>query len=168
MKNLPSISEHIDEKVINKVIQNRLLEKNFINNLNIKTTNYKSIKSKIEIESNKNLIPGLLKTCTLGYDGKGQFKIDSINDLKDLNLETDVFLGIRPEHINTNGDGEIKLDIKVDLVENLGFEKIIYAKFKGQEIRIKTSNNISQNLQRISFQKNKIFLFDNNKKRFNI
>ena len=73
---------------INKVIQNRLLEKNFINNLNIKTTSYRSIKSKIEIESNKNLIPGLLKTCTLGYDGKGQFKTDSINDLKNLNLET--------------------------------------------------------------------------------
>ena len=92
--------------------------------------------------------------------------IDSI--LKELNLETDVYLGIRPEHINTNGDGEIKLDIKVDLIENLGFEKIIYATFKGQEIRIKTSNNISQNLQQISFQKNKIFLFDNNKKRFQI
>ena len=88
--------------------------------------------------------------------------------LKELNLETDVYLGIRPEHINTNGDGEIKLDIKVDLIENLGFEKIIYATFKGQEIRIKTSNNISQNLQQISFQKNKIFLFDNNKKRFKI
>ena len=88
--------------------------------------------------------------------------------LKELNLETDVYLGIRPEHINTNGDGEIKLDIKVDLIENLGFEKIIYATFKGQEIRIKTSNNISQNLQQISFQKKKIFLFDNNKKRFQI
>ena len=92
--------------------------------------------------------------------------IDSV--LKELNLETDVYLGIRPEHINTNGDGEIKLDIKVDLIENLGFEKIIYATFKGQEIRIKTSNNISQNLQQISFQKKKIFLFDNNKKRFQI
>ena len=92
--------------------------------------------------------------------------IDSV--LKELNLETDVYLGIRPEHINTNGDGEIKLDIKVDLIENLGFEKIIYATFKGQEIRIKTSNNISQNLKQISFQKNKIFLFDNNKKRFQI
>ena len=92
--------------------------------------------------------------------------IDSV--LKELNLETDVYLGIRPEHINTNGDGEIKLDIKVDLIENLGFEKIIYATFKGQEIRIKTSNNISQNLQQISFQKSKIFLFDKNKKRFQI
>ena len=88
--------------------------------------------------------------------------------LKELNLETDAYLGIRPEHINTNGDGEIKLDIKVDLIENLGFEKIIYATFKGQEIRIKTSNNISQNLQQISFQKSKIFLFDKNKKRFQI
>ena len=92
--------------------------------------------------------------------------IDSV--LKELNLETDVYLGIRPEHINTNGDGEIKLDIKVDLIENLGFEKIIYATFKGQEIRIKTSNNISQNLKQISFQKSKIFLFDKNKKRFQI
>ena len=78
--------------------------------------------------------------------------------LKELNLETDAYLGIRPEHINTNGDGEIKLDIKVDLIENLGFEKIIYATFKGQEIRIKTSNNISQNLQQISFQKKDFFI----------
>ena len=88
--------------------------------------------------------------------------------LKDLNLEEVAYLGIRPEHIYTNGDGEIKLDIKVELIENLGFEKIIYATFKGQELRIKTSDNISQNLKQISFQKNKIFLFDNNKKRSKI
>ena len=88
--------------------------------------------------------------------------------LKDLNLEAVAYLGIRPEHIYTNGDGEIKLDIKVELIENLGFEKIIYATFKGQELRIKTSDNISQNLKQISFQKNKIFLFDNNKKRSKI
>ncbi len=29
-----------------------------------------------DIKINDGLIPGLLKTCTLGYDGKGQFKID--------------------------------------------------------------------------------------------
>ena len=86
--------------------------------------------------------------------------------LKNLNLKSDTYLGIRPEHIHTNGDGEIKLDIKVDLIENLGSEKIIYATFKGQELRIKTSDNISQNLKQISFSKNKIFLFDNNKKRY--
>ena len=88
--------------------------------------------------------------------------------LKNLKLNSDTYLGIRPEHIRTNGDGEIKLDIKVDLIENLGSEKIIYVTFKGQELRIKTSDNISQNLKQISFSKNKIFLFDNNKKRYHI
>ena len=88
--------------------------------------------------------------------------------LKNLNLKPETYLGIRPEHILANGNGEIKLDIKVDLIENLGFEKIIYATFKGQELRIKTSDNISQNLKQISFSKNKIFLFDNNKKRYSI
>lgn len=88
--------------------------------------------------------------------------------LNNLNLKSGTYLGIRPEHIHTNGDGEIKLDIKVDLIENLGSEKIIYATFKGQELRIKTSDNISQNLNQISFSKNKIFLFDNNKKRYHI
>ena len=88
--------------------------------------------------------------------------------LKNLNLKPETYLGIRPEHILANGNGEIKLDIKVDLIENLGFEKIIYATFKGQELRIKTSDNISKNLKQISFSKNKIFLFDNNKKRYRI
>ena len=88
--------------------------------------------------------------------------------LKNLNLKPETYLGIRPEHILANGNGEIKLDIKVDLIENLGFEKIIYATYKGQELRIKTSDNISQNLKQISFSKNKIFLFDNNKKRYRI
>ena len=60
---------------INKIIQNRLFEKNFVNDLGIKTTKYKYIKDEIAIKQNKDLIPGLLKTCTLGYDGKGQYKI---------------------------------------------------------------------------------------------
>ena len=72
---------------INKIIQNRFFEKNFINKLNIKTTDYKFIKNKSEITQNKPLIPGLLKTCTLGYDGKGQFKLNSVNDLNDLAID---------------------------------------------------------------------------------
>ena len=72
---------------INKIIQNRFFEKNFINELNIKTTDYKFIKNKSEIIENKTLIPGLLKTCTLGYDGKGQFKLNSVNDLNDLVID---------------------------------------------------------------------------------
>ena len=72
---------------INKIIQNRLYEKDFINKLNIRTTQYTSIKKKTEINSYKGFIPGLLKTTTLGYDGKGQYLINSIDDLNDLNID---------------------------------------------------------------------------------
>ena len=72
---------------INKIVQNRLSEKDFINKLNIRTTQYVPIKSEPEIDANQNLLPGILKTTTLGYDGKGQFRINTIKDLKDLNID---------------------------------------------------------------------------------
>ena len=71
---------------VNKIIQNRLFEKNFINKLNIRTTLYTSVKKESEIFENQNFLPGILKTCTLGYDGKGQYKINSIEDLKNLTI----------------------------------------------------------------------------------
>ena len=70
-----------------KIIQNRLLEKDFINKLNIKTTQYASVKNENDILKNQNFLPAILKTCTLGYDGKGQYKIDSIEDLKSLKID---------------------------------------------------------------------------------
>jgi 5-(carboxyamino)imidazole ribonucleotide synthase len=33
------------------------------------------------------LLPGILKTCTLGYDGKGQYKINSLNEISNLNID---------------------------------------------------------------------------------
>ena len=68
---------------INNLIQNRLTEKDFLNNNNIRTTNYALIKNKDEIKYNENLLPGLLKTTTLGYDGKGQFKLNSLSDINE-------------------------------------------------------------------------------------
>ena len=70
-----------------KIIQNRLLEKDFINKLSIKTTQYASVKNENSILKNQNFLPAILKTCTLGYDGKGQYKIDSIEDLKSLKID---------------------------------------------------------------------------------
>tara|TARA_Y100001949_G_scaffold52564_1_gene44286 strand:+ start:132 stop:1178 length:1047 start_codon:yes stop_codon:yes gene_type:complete len=70
-----------------KIIQNRLLEKDFINKLNIKTTQYASVKNENSILKNQNFLPSILKTCTLGYDGKGQYKISSIEDLKSLKID---------------------------------------------------------------------------------
>ena len=71
---------------INQLIQNRYTEKDFLNKNDIRTTRYALIKNEDEIKINQNLIPGILKTCTLGYDGKGQFKI---NSLKEINQNID-------------------------------------------------------------------------------
>jgi len=71
----------------NKIVQNRLTEKDFVNKLNIRTTQYTSINNEKDIFLNENLIPGLLKTCTLGYDGKGQYKINSVEDIKNENID---------------------------------------------------------------------------------
>ena len=72
---------------VNKIIQHRLAEKDFINKLNIRTTRYVSIEKRSEIESVQDMLPGLLKTTTLGYDGKGQYLIQKIEDLETLNID---------------------------------------------------------------------------------
>ena len=88
-ENIPySILKKINEKItvlpnpeINKLVQNRLTEKNFLNKNNINTTAYVPIESSSKIEEHTNLLPGLLKTTTLGYDGKGQYEINTLDDV---------------------------------------------------------------------------------------
>ena len=67
---------------INQKIQNRKLEKIFINNLGIKTTEWIFIESADDIKKNDKLLPGILKSNTLGYDGHGQYIINSLDDVK--------------------------------------------------------------------------------------
>ena len=71
---------------VNRLIQHRLAEKDFINNLNLRTTRYASIEKKSDMETLKDFFPGILKTTTMGYDGKGQYPIKDLNDLNKLNL----------------------------------------------------------------------------------
>jgi 5-(carboxyamino)imidazole ribonucleotide synthase len=72
---------------VNRLIQHRLAEKDFVNNINIRTTRYALIEKKSEIDSLKDLLPGILKTTTLGYDGKGQYPINSVKEFNSLNLD---------------------------------------------------------------------------------
>ena len=67
---------------INKIAQNRKLEKTFLNGLGINTTDWTSINSAEDIKKNQHLLPGILKSNTLGYDGKGQFVLNSLDDIK--------------------------------------------------------------------------------------
>ena len=83
LEKISSITKVHPDPNINKIVQNRFTEKNFLKTLGITTTSYTFIKSKIDIEKNQNLLPGILKTCTLGYDGKGQHVLNSMKDVKE-------------------------------------------------------------------------------------
>ena len=72
---------------VNRLIQHRLAEKDFVNKLNIRTTRYVSIEKKSDVDTLKDFLPGILKTTTMGYDGKGQYPIKKIEDLELINID---------------------------------------------------------------------------------
>ena len=87
LNEINKIKKVIPKPSINKLIQHRLSEKDFINKLNIRTTKYASVERKTDIEALGDFLPGILKTTTLGYDGKGQYRIKSKQDLNSLNID---------------------------------------------------------------------------------
>ena len=72
---------------VNRIIQHRLAEKDFVNKLNIRTTRYVSMEKKSEIDMLEDFLPGILKTTTMGYDGKGQYPIKRSEDIHSLKID---------------------------------------------------------------------------------
>ena len=72
---------------VNRLIQHRLAEKDFINKLNIRTTRYAHVEDKKDLLPLKDFLPGILKTTTMGYDGKGQYPIKNLDEIEALNID---------------------------------------------------------------------------------
>tara|TARA_B100001769_G_scaffold177018_1_gene139656 strand:+ start:745 stop:1791 length:1047 start_codon:yes stop_codon:yes gene_type:complete len=72
---------------INRLIQHRLAEKDFVNKLNIRTTRYVSVGKKSDLDSLDDFLPGILKTTTMGYDGKGQYLIKNLDEINNLKID---------------------------------------------------------------------------------
>jgi len=85
--------------------------------------------------------------------------------LEKLNFsKKEYYLGIRPEHFSVSENNEYSFNPKVDLIENLGNEKIAYIKIDQHEISVKIlSKNTIEN--KIGFNSKDIFVFDENGKR---
>tara|TARA_B100000941_G_C28479456_1_gene541224 strand:+ start:60 stop:1103 length:1044 start_codon:yes stop_codon:yes gene_type:complete len=82
LKEIDKEKKVLPKPEIIKIIQNRKSEKTFINDLGVKTTKWAFIERAEDVKKNENLLPGILKTNTLGYDGHGQFVLNSLSDLK--------------------------------------------------------------------------------------
>ena len=85
-----------------------------------------------------------------------EIKIDGINFTK-----KNYYFGIRPEHFEVSDNSEYKFNPKIELIENLGNEKIAYIKIDNHDISAKIS---SQNTigNQIGFSSKNIFVFDEN------
>ena len=65
------------------VAQNRMLEKSYIRRAGLPTAPYAEIRSAADITPDcAALLPGIVKTATLGYDGKGQIRASSLKDVQ--------------------------------------------------------------------------------------
>jgi 5-(carboxyamino)imidazole ribonucleotide synthase len=64
-----------------KIAQHRILEKNFLNSIGIKTAEYAEVFALEDLQENlKKFGKAILKTATMGYDGKGQFVLNDADD----------------------------------------------------------------------------------------
>jgi len=68
-----------------KTTQHRILEKDFLNSIDIKTADYAEIKSHEDLLKNlEKFGTSILKTATMGYDGKGQFVFRGVEQAEEI------------------------------------------------------------------------------------
>ena len=161
-ENIPfKILEHISKfkpvlpnPAISQIVQNRFTEQKFIRNtagvfneLEIKTTNYALIKEKSDILKNEDLLPGILKTCTLGYDGKGQFVINNKEEVDKLEID------FNKEHV-LEKKINLKKEISIVITRFLNNDCLIYEPFENFHVdQILNKSFIPADITKDTFEK---------------
>lgn len=66
-----------------RVSQDRIIEKDFLTSLSLKTAPYAAVNSEDDLRAAAEVVglPAILKTCRLGYDGKGQARLTNEDDI---------------------------------------------------------------------------------------
>ncbi len=114
-ENIPDKTIRILEDIVNvrpshkslHIAQNRLREKSFFGEIGVPTTNFSAVTSIETLKSAYKKLgndKALLKTCELGYDGKGQIVIHNENeleqawqDINNLDCILEDFIGFQKE-----------------------------------------------------------------------
>jgi len=124
----------LPKPTVNQIVQNRFTEKKFIlntaevfNELGIKTADYALIREKSDILKNEGLLPGILKTCTLGYDGKGQFIINNTEEVNKLEIDFDKEYILEKKII-------LKKEISIIVTRFLNNECLIFDPFENYHV----------------------------------
>ncbi|MDB2414314.1 5-(carboxyamino)imidazole ribonucleotide synthase [Rickettsiales bacterium] len=86
IKAIESVAEVRPGSNVLKASRNRVREKDFLNNIGVKTAPYKKIESFADLQNGVSEIGPkcILKTAELGYDGKGQYRINPETQLDEI------------------------------------------------------------------------------------
>lgn len=83
-----------------EIAQHRLKEKNFVRSLGIKTADFREVtNAKMLAQAVNDLGPVILKTVTEGYDGKGQWRLESPAEAASIWKASGLKLGIAEKRI---------------------------------------------------------------------
>ena len=91
-ENVPEIGLNVSElqakmrpsRNVLRTSRDRILEKSFLNSIGVPTAAWKAITSSQDLAGSSfpGISPGILKTATLGYDGKGQARVSNPSELE--------------------------------------------------------------------------------------
>jgi len=141
-----------------RIIQNKGLQKDFYRDNNIPTAKYKRHKNTNELKNAKLDFPCIWKAETLGYDGNGVKKLNSKEDLKNLQdvpCIIEEFVPFTKELsviVARNKDGEIKTFPTVEMEFNPKNNQVAFV-FCPAEI----AKEIDDKAQKIALQTAKAF-----------
>ena len=91
-----------------------------------------------------------------------RIEVDNLikNKFNDLKIKKSKhFVGIRPEHLKVNQNTQFTFNPEIELIENLGNEKIVYMKKDEHQLSAKIPSNVEIG-NSIGFDINDIFIFD--------
>jgi len=105
------------------------------------------ISNQSDIINNKNLLPGLLKTCTLGYDGKGQFVLNNEEEARELKIDFDKEY-ILEKKVN------LKKEISVVITRFLNNDFVVYEPIENLHInQMLSRSTIPADIDKVIFEK---------------
>jgi len=159
-----------------KITQNRILEKNFLNENQIKTAEYKVINNFDDLKKGLEIFKkAILKTAIMGYDGKGQFVLEDIEsaqkvyeNVKNYPLILEKFCRFDDEIsviVARSKSGEIKA---YDPLTNVHKNGILQRSFYPSKLSLpqkiktlKTATKIAEKLDLVGIMAVEFFIVDN-------
>ncbi len=159
-----------------KISQNRILEKNFLNENQVKTAEYKVINNFDDLKKGLEIFKkAILKTAIMGYDGKGQFVLEDIElakkvyeNVKNYPLILEKFCRFDDEVsviVARSKSGEIKT---YDPLTNIHKNGILHRSFYPSKLSLpqkiktlKTATKIAEKLDLVGIMAVEFFIVDN-------